>query len=108
MKNIRKILAEEGFFEKEAVRRLVRPSRAYRTGQFVRVDGDASGDYMGRVIRRIPQLRKPSLRHVVEQETQPGFLMEVWRWEGHDLSPDEMYEIEAWDSEVVGPWSPSL
>jgi hypothetical protein len=102
MGKLRNILAEEGL-SKESVRRLVRPARSYRLGQFVHVDGDAGGDYKGRVIKLIPRLTKPVAGHSEEERTEPGMIVAVDWWDGSWLEGRYRFDIQAWNSEAQ-PW----
>ena len=86
------------------LRRLVRPARSYRPGQFVVVEGDYSGDYKGEVVKNIPMLTKPVSSHSPkEMKTEPGMIVSVLWWEGEWLEGRHRFQIEAWNSEAH-PW----
>ena len=82
------------------MRRYVRPPRSkYNVGQVVKIDGDASGDYIGSVIETHGKLKKICLDYE-GSKTQPGMTVKVSWWDGNYIDYD--MEIIAWDSEVIG------
>ena len=72
----------------------------FKVGHNVHVDGDAGGDYKGRVIETHRALTKAVRSHSPEElDTQPGVTVEVWWWDGSEI--DYPMEIVAWDSETI-------
>jgi hypothetical protein len=84
------------------MRRIVRGSK-FKIGDQVIVEGDASGDYLGKVTARHLALTKPvsstpGSESGVENQTKPGITVRVSRWEGMDL--DYKMDIVVWDEEA--------
>jgi hypothetical protein len=80
-------------------RRIVRPPKSsYRVGQRVRVDGDAGGDYKGRIIETHGKLTKTA-PYDDTLVSEPGVTVQVDWWDGVPVDYD--MKIEAWDSEVL-------
>lgn len=76
---------------------LVRGSK-FKVGQRVRVDGDATGDYVGRVTQTHVALEKLVSSFEHQTAKKPGVTVLVSEWEG--MAIDYKMEIVAWDEET--------
>jgi len=83
-------------------RRIVRlPKSIYKVGDKVTVEGDAGGDYRGKVVATHGKVTKPRSSYDDTLETKPGVTVQVTWWDGSPVDYD--MKIDAWDSEVLEP-----
>ena len=68
----------------------------FRVGMLVLVDGG----YEGTVIKTENRITKTVDAYTDETATRPGVIVRVTKWNGMDISSNEML-IEAWDSETA-------
>lgn len=74
------------------------PRPPFKLGNRVHVDGDAGGDYKGKVTKILPALTKSASAYDDTPVTKPGVEVKVDWWDGSAIDYDMV--IEAWNDET--------